>query len=293
VPKAPPYLRWTINPYRGCTHACVYCFARPTHAWLELDTGIGFDSEIVVKINIVDTLRRELAHGTRAQHVALGTNTDPYQRAEGRYRLMPGIIDALAGAGQSIGILTKGTLLRRDLPLLADAAAEVPVSVAVSLAHVDPALRASIEPGAPTIEARQGLIRACRDAGFEPTVLIAPVLPYLTDGRGQLDETIAALADAGASRVSVAALHLKPYTREWFFTWLATEHPDLIERYERLYAGGAYPPKAYRTWLARRVRPMLERRGLAPRAESDPYGPSPEAAPRDRSRGPKQLSLLG
>ena len=112
--------RWTINPYRGCSHACVYCYARSTHQWLELDTGRDFDSQVVVKTNLVDVLRRELARPSwEREHVALGTNTDPYQRAEGRYRLMPGVISALAGSGTPFSILTKGTLLRRDLPVQA------------------------------------------------------------------------------------------------------------------------------------------------------------------------------
>ena len=114
---------WTINPYRGCTHACVYCFARRTHEWLEFDSGHDFDSQIVVKTNLVEVLRRELARPSwQREHVALGTNTDPYQRAEGRYQLMPGVIRALADSGTPFSILTKGTLLRRDIPLLAEAA---------------------------------------------------------------------------------------------------------------------------------------------------------------------------
>ena len=112
--------RWTINPYRGCTHGCVYCFARQTHSYLELDTGRDFDTQIVAKINIASVLRRELARERwNREHVAMGTNTDPYQRAEGRYELMPDIIRALAASETPFSILTKGTLLSRDLPLLA------------------------------------------------------------------------------------------------------------------------------------------------------------------------------
>src|SRR4051812_6526421 len=143
--------RWTINPYRGCAHACVYCFARGTHAWLELDTGSDFDREIVVKVNLVEVLRRELARPSWSRHhVALGTNTDPYQRAEGRYRLMPGVVEALAASGTPFSILTKGTLLRRDVPLLAAVARDVPVGLAVSLGVHDETLQASLEPGTPS-----------------------------------------------------------------------------------------------------------------------------------------------
>src|SRR3954470_25011820 len=175
--------RWTVNPYRGCTHACVYCFARGTHAWLELDTGSGFDREIVVKVNLVEVLRRELARpGWGRHHVALGTNTDPYQRAEGRYRLMPGVVAALAASGTPFSILTKGTLLRRDLPLVAAAARDVPVGTAVSLGVHDEGLQASLEPGTPRPRARLELVAAAREAGLECGVLLAPVLPWLTDG---------------------------------------------------------------------------------------------------------------
>src|SRR3954464_2714842 len=144
VPGTSPMpFAWSINPYRGCTHGCVYCFARGTHSYLDFDTGHDFDTQIVVKINIVDVLRRELSR-TRWQqeHVAMGTNTDPYQRAEGRYGLMPGIISALADSGTPFSILTKGTVLSRDLSLISAAAQQVPVGMAVSLALLDPALQA-------------------------------------------------------------------------------------------------------------------------------------------------------
>ncbi len=192
--------RWTVNPYRGCTHACVYCFARGSHAWLELDTGAGFDREIVVKVNVAEVLRRELARPSwRRAHVALGTNTDPYQRAEGRYRLMPGVLRALAEAGTPFSILTKGTLLRRDLPLIVAAAREVPVGLAVSLGVHDEELQASLEPGTPKPRARLELVAAIREAGLECGVLLAPVLPWLTDGENQLDVALSRLARAGAT----------------------------------------------------------------------------------------------
>src|ERR671921_1689516 len=142
---------WTINPYRGCSHACVYCFARKTHTYLDFDAGRDFDSQVVVKVNAAEVLRKELnkASWTR-QQVALGTNTDPYQRAEGRYQLMPGIISALAESGTPFSVLTKGTLLRRDLPLLVAAARDVPIGLGVSMAIWDDDLHASLEPGVPS-----------------------------------------------------------------------------------------------------------------------------------------------
>src|SRR5690349_13766341 len=171
---------YTVNGYRGCSHACRYCFARPTHEYLDFDPGHDFDTQVVVKTNIADVLRRELHRPSWTREtVALGTNTDPYQRAEGRYALMPGIIDALAGSGTPFSILTKGTLLRRDLPLLTEAARRVDVSVAVSLAVGDPELHERLEPGTPTPRARLELVRAVRAAGLECHVMVAPVLPML------------------------------------------------------------------------------------------------------------------
>ncbi|TWG86586.1 intein [Cellulosimicrobium cellulans J34] len=249
------------------------CFARPTHQYLDLDAGEDFDREVVVKVNVDEVLRAELARRSWAHEpVALGTNTDPYQRAEGRYRLMPGIIDALAGSGTPLSILTKGTLLRRDLPLLADASSRVEVGIGVSLALLDPALQASVEPGTPTPRARLDLIRAIREAGLPCGVMVAPVLPWLTDSTRALTDLLDAVKDAGATGVTVLPLHLKPGTREWYMGWLAREHPRLVPGYERVYARGTYASTAYRSWLWDRVRPLLEARGFAVSGHRGPAG---------------------
>lgn len=249
------------------------CYARGSHAWLELDTGRGFDTEIVVKTNVAEVLGVEVRRpGWRREHVALGTNTDPYQRAEGRYQLMPGIIDALSSSGTPFSVLTKGTLLRRDLPRLADAAGQVDVGLGVSLAIWDDELHATLEPGTPTPRARLDLVRAVREAGLPCGVFLAPVLPWLTDGEAHLDAALAALAAAGATGVTVLPLHLRPGAREWWFTWLRRERPDLVLRYDRLYARGAYVPKSYRTALEERVKPLLHRHGLAGRRGGEQRG---------------------
>ncbi len=262
--------RWTINPMRGCLHACRYCFARPTHEYLDLDAGRDFETQIVVKTNVVDVLRAELARPSwRQEHVALGTNTDPYQRAEGRYRLMPGIIEALGAAGTPLSVLTKGTLLRRDLPLLAEVAREVPVGMAVSLAIGDEELQQAVEPGTPLPQARLDLVRAIRDAGLPCSVLVAPVMPWLTDGTAHLDDLLGRVAEAGATRVSIIPLHLRGSVKPWFLAWLAEHHPALVARYRRLYGDGANVPRAYRDWLRARVDPLLVRHGLAPGADAD------------------------
>lgn len=254
---------WTINPYRGCSHACVYCFARNTHRYLDLDAGKDFDSEVIVKINVAEVLATELAKPTwMHEPVALGTNTDPYQRAEGRYRLMPGIIAALASSATPFSILTKGTLLRRDLALIAEAAEVVPVHLALSIAVYDEALQQSVEPGTPSTRARLETVRAVREHGLECAVFLMPVLPYLTDSLEHLESAVAQAAEAGASSLTFSALHLRPGAREWYFAWLEREHPHLVGRYRDLYRGGSYAPKAYRTWLADRMRPLLRTHGI-------------------------------
>lgn len=263
---------WTINPYRGCSHGCTFCFARNTHTFLDLDAGKDFDSEIIVKVNVAEVLARELARPRWAKDaVALGTNTDPYQRAEGRYRLMPGIIAALAHSGTPLSILTKGTLLRRDLRLLAEANDHVPVDLAMTIAVHDDELQESVEPGAPSTKARLETVRAIRELGLDVTVFVMPVLPFLTDTRDHLDRALGAIAAAGASSVMYSALHLRPGAREWFFAWLEREHPDLVGRYRGMYARSAYAPKEYRQWLSEKIRPLirthgLDRGSLAPRA---------------------------
>lgn len=259
--------RWSVNPMRGCLHACTYCFARPTHEYLELGAGRDFETQIVVKTNVAEVLRAELARPSwRREHVALGTNTDPYQRAEGRYRLMPGIIDALASSGTPFSILTKGTLLRRDLPLLSAASTAVPVGLAVSLAVLDEPLQQSLEPGTPTPRARLELIRAARGAGLPCDVLVAPVLPWLTDSTEHLDALLTALAGSGATGVTVLPLHLRGSVKPLFLRWLATERPALVARYRRLYGSGAYARPEYHDWLDARVRPLLARHGFAAQA---------------------------
>jgi DNA repair photolyase len=261
---------WTINPYRGCSHACVYCFARPTHEYLDLDAGRDFDTQVIVKVNVAEVVAKELAKPSWGKHpVALGTNTDPYQRAEGKYRLMPGIIDALADSGTPFSILTKGTLLRRDLPLLAEAAQRVPVDLAMSIAIFDDELQHSIEPGTPTATARLATVTAARDQGFDVSVFMMPILPYLTDSVAHLDDALTRIAQAGATSVLYSALHLKAGVKPWYMQWLGREHPELVDRYEDLYRTGMHAPKEYRRWLAARIRPLIRAHGLE-RGREDP-----------------------
>jgi len=254
---------WTVNPYRGCSHGCVYCFARRTHTYLDLDSGADFDSQIIVKINVAEVLARELHRASWSHEpVALGTNTDPYQRAEGRYRLMPGIIAALAGSGTPLSILTKGTLLRRDLGLLTAAAEQLPVGVGVSLALLDESVHERLEPGTPTPRARLDLVRAITGAGLPCQVLVAPVLPLITDSDAALDAVLAEIAEAGATSATVMALHLRPGAREWFWRYLEAEYPHLVGAYAELYRGSAYVVRSYAGDLAQRAKVLLRRHGL-------------------------------
>ncbi len=261
---------WTINPYRGCSHACSYCFARPTHTYLELDAGKDFDNEIIVKVNVAEVLRKELAKPSWGRHpVALGTNTDPYQRAEGRYRLMPGIIAALAQSGTPLSILTKGTLLRRDLDLLVEASDVVPVDLAMSIAIYDDELQQAVEPGTPSTAARLATVTAVRERGLDCSVFMMPILPFLTDTKAHLDAALRQAKAAGASNIMYTALHLRPGVKDWYLQWLARDHPELMSRYQELYATGAYAPKEYRIWLAARIKPLIRAHGLE-RGREDP-----------------------
>ncbi|CAL9385482.1 Rv2578c family radical SAM protein [Streptomyces sp. Tu 3180] len=283
---------WTVNPYRGCTHACVYCFARKTHSYLDLDTGLGFDSQIVVKVNAPELLRRQLAsRNWRGEHIAMGTNVDCYQRAEGRYRLMPGILAALRDRANPFSLLTKGTLVLRDLELLKQAAEVTDVGVSVSVGFTDERLWRTVEPGTPAPERRLEVVRTLAAHGIGCGVLMAPVIPFLSDGPDQLRATVRAIAAAGATSVTPLVLHLRPGAREWFLSWLGRHHPHLVNRYARLYADGAYAPKWYQRRITRQVHDLAREYGIGPAHAGMPRRtgtPGPVEAPVS---GPVQLTL--
>ena len=278
--RAMPFA-WTINPYRGCSHSCVYCFARNTHTYLDLDAGKDFDNEIIVKINVAEVLATELKKKRDPiPAVALGTNTDPYQRAEGRYRLMPGVIAALTESRTPFSILTKGTLLRRDLPLLVEANRHVNVDLAMSIAIFDDELQNSVEPGTPSAKARLATVTAVREAGLDCSVFMMPILPFLTDTREHLDAALADIKASGASTVLYTALHLRPGTKEWYLQWIEREHPHLAEKYRYMYYGtNSYAPKDYRSWLAAKIKPLIRKHGLE-RGQEDPVTGGVRSTPR-------------
>lgn len=276
---------WTINPYRGCSHSCVYCFARNTHTYLDFDAGDDFDRQVVVKVNAGELLRRELAAPKwRGDTIAMGTNVDCYQRAEGKYRLMRGILAGLRDFANPFSILTKGTLILRDLDLLTQAAAVTEVGLAVSVGSVDETVWRSAEPGTPSPRRRLDVVRRLSDAGFPVSVLMAPILPGVTDHNADIEATVAAIAAAGAARLTPLPLHLRRGAREWYGQWLAREHPQLVPRYQELYGRRAYAPGEYQRELTARVRQAARRHGLgggADDAHRRPPASQPAGAPRE------------
>lgn len=279
---------WTINPYRGCTHACTYCFARATHTFLDMDAGKDFETKIVVKVNAGQLLKKELrAKRWKGESVALGTNTDPYQRCEGKYKLMPQIIEAFTEVRNPFSILTKGTLILRDLELLREAAAVTEVTTAFSIGTLDEDVWNKSEPGTPHPRKRVDAVRRLNEAGIPCGVLVAPILPGISDSESQLRDVITACIDAGATHVSPILLHLRPKVREVYMDWLATEYPDLVARYTEMYPK-AYAASADRTELQKRAQEIINvhprKKELRRRALPKPKSPSKPKS--------EQLSLM-
>ena len=254
---------WTINPYRGCLMSCRYCFARTTHTYLDMNAGEDWQTKIVVKVNGPEVLRRQLgAKRWKGEHIAMGTATDPYQRAEGRYRLMPKIISALTDYHNPFSILTKGTLILRDLPLLVEAAQVTDVSTAFSIGTLDEEAWKRSEPGTPHPRARLEAVAALNEAGIPCGVLIAPVLPGITDHPDQLRAVVEGCIEAGATHASPILLHLRPGIRQEYMPWLQEHYPDLVPRYEATYRlGSGYAPKADQRELGNLVRDLVAESG--------------------------------
>jgi DNA repair photolyase len=287
---------WTINPYRGCSHACVYCFARATHTFLDMNPGRDFETKIVVKVNVAEVLRAQLARKSwKGEHVAMGTNTDPYQAAEGKYRLMPGILRALKDFRNPFSILTKGTMILRDIDLLLEAGAVADVHTSLSVGTVDEDAWRRTEPGTPDPRKRLDAVRRLNAAGIPCGVLMAPILPGITDHVDFLRRTAAAAIGAGATHVYPILLHLRPRVKEEFMEWLGREYPGMTERYEAMYLNRAYAAGNHQARLAEKMKVVLD--GLP---EPKPSVPRFSSARRrwtgqDDSRptpSPEQLSLV-
>jgi DNA repair photolyase len=296
VPRASrmPF-RFTINPYRGCSHACTYCFARPTHEYLGLDGGDDFERRIVVKINAVERLTAELARPSwRGDHIAMGTNTDPYQQCEGRYRLTRGILETLGKAGNPFSILTKSTMVQRDSDMLVAAAERASVRVNFSIGTLDEEVWRISEPGTPPPWKRVEALARLTAAGIECGVLIAPILPGLSDRDHQLSAVVRAVIDAGAVSISSIGLHLRPGVRELFMPWLARTRPDLVARYEELYgARNGYLARAEAEQLGARVRAQIARHGGCARSPRLSRAITPAPPPVAPEETFTQLRLVG
>ena len=288
---------WTINPYRGCTHACVFCFARSSHTYLDLDAGRDFEREIVVKVNVPELLRGELAKPTwKRELVALGTNTDPYQWVESRYRMMPEILAALEEAETPVSVLTKSPLVLRDIEVYERLAKRVPVSVNLSVPTLDEKAWRATEPHTPSPAARLDAVAELRRRGIESGVLIAPLMPGINETPEQVQPIVDRAREAGATFLGGVALHLRGEVRDVFFGWLEAKRPDLLPKYEQLYAGtrGYLSPsdrmrltKVVHGWGRNRgsskkqARPNQRRRGT--RAGAKPASAAPRKAPAQDS----------
>jgi DNA repair photolyase len=247
--------RWTVNPYRGCAHACQFCFARPTHTYLDFNAGRDFEREIVVKVNAPELARVELNRPSwKKEHVALGTNTDPYQWVEGRYKLMPGIWEAMRDAANPCSILTKSPLLLRDLELMKQISGVTDFGAALSVPTLDEKAWRTTEPHTPNPRARLEAVAELTRNGIRTGVLIAPLMPGVNDAPEQVEPIVTLAAEAGAAYVTGIALHLRGEVRELWFEWLRENRPKLIPRYEELYRRGAYMPIPERERLSSLVR---------------------------------------
>ncbi len=278
--------KWSINPYRGCAHACVYCFARVTHWYLDQDGVNDWSSRIFVKINAPEVLRRELARPAwQREQVHLGTATDPYQPAEGSYRLTRQILEALRDSGTPAALVTKSTMVIRDRDILRALARGPGAMVMFSITTVDPRLAQEIEPDVPPPRKRLEAMRTLAEAGIPVGVLLAPVLPGITDDEDLLAAVVEAAKVHGASALYTSALHLGDVTREAFFDYLEHKRPELLVPYTRLYRG-KYAPRAYQQRVKEVVAAIkarvqftpVERREVAPAARPSAGPPAPETA---------------
>jgi DNA repair photolyase len=279
---------WTVNPYRGCSHACVYCFARPTHEYLDLNAGRDFEREIIVKVNVPEVLRAELARPSwGGDHIAMGTNTDPYQWVEGRYKLMRGVWEAMRDFANPCSILTKSPLLLRDADLLCQVAERTQVSACLSVPTLDEKAWRATEPHTPNPRARLEAVAELNRLGIPTGILIAPLMPGINDSPGQVERIVALATEAGAVHIGGQTLFLRGSVREIYFEWLREHRPDLLERYERLYAKGAYLPADERRaievaagapWARRRYAARFRHRGDARRRAREEVKPPPQGS---------------
>jgi DNA repair photolyase len=269
------------------------CFARPTHTYLDFDAGRDFEKEIVVKVNVPEVARAELMRPSwKREHVALGTNTDPYQWVEGRYRLMPGIWEAMRDSRTPSSVLTKSPLLLRDIELMKEIHAVAGFAANLSIPTLDEKAWRASEPHTPHPRKRIEAVAELNRAGIPCGVLIAPLMPGVNDAPGQVEEILELCGEAGAVSIGGICLHLRGEVRQIFMDWLASYRPDLVPRYERLYARGAYAPKAERDRIAALARPAGRSAPALRGAAAGSTRPDPVLTPQERQRQTTQESLF-
>lgn len=269
--KGMPFFKWTLNPYRGCTHGCHYCFARKYQAQLELNAGDDFASVIFVKTNFVEVLRRELDKPSwQKEMVGFGTATDPYQPIEGTYRISRGVLEALRDAATPVGIVTKGPMIVRDTDILLELSKVTTCRVHISIPTVDEDAWERLEPGVAHPSQRLRAVRALVDAGIDCGVLMAPIVPGFSTQPAKIERTIKAIAETGARSVGAMVMHLQGGTRDHFMAILGREFPGLVAKYDQLYAS-KYVPKDYDKRVQEVVSLMRARYGIRtrPRATAD------------------------
>jgi DNA repair photolyase len=260
---------WTLNPYRGCTHGCHYCFARRYHVQFEMNTDDEFASVILVKHNLVEVLARELDRPSwRRELVAVGTATDPYQPIEGQYTLTRRAIEALTRGRTRIGIVTKGPMIVRDVDVLGDQARAAGCTVYMSVPTVDEDVWRVLEPGTAHPLQRLRAVRELSDAGINAGVLMAPIVPGFSSSRQKLERTVKAIADHGARFVGCNVMYLQDGTRTHFMRFIEQEFPSMRPRFEKLYRK-KYPPHAYVKEVKGMVRALQQRYGLTRREDAD------------------------
>jgi DNA repair photolyase len=280
--KGMPF-EWSLNPYMGCVHRCTFCYVRAFERRADRPSDDRYGRSIRVKVNIAEVLRAELRRPSwRGEGIAIGAATDPYQPAEGRYRLTRACLGVLADAANPFSIITRGPLIVRDVDVLAEAARRADVSVTFSVPTVDDEVWRTTEPGTAPPRQRLRALRALVDAGVRASVGMAPILPGLSDRPEQLAEVVKAARDAGACGIWANVLYLRPGTREHFLACLQRDWPELLPAYETLYDGRAYLPNGDVDPVRKRVRELARSAGLRDRRPEPLRPPAP----------PEQLSLL-
>jgi DNA repair photolyase len=251
--------RWALNPYRGCQHACVYCFARQWHEHLGYDPGKAFEERVVVKTNVHDALRALLRRGSwKRETVGIGTACDPYQQAEVKYELTRKCLRELAAAATPTSIVTKSPLVTRDIDILQEIGTLAAVSVALSVPTVDEGVWKQTEPATAHPRKRLEAVERLTEAGIEAGVLLAPIIPGITDSRANLEQVVAGATDHKAAFLGSNVLYLKPGTREWFMPFLREAYPHLETRYADLYQG-PYAPRSYTQEVLAMVRDLRDK----------------------------------